>query len=166
MGGKIAPSKTLWLFLALYIYYCLPVLLLFDSNINSFRWILWTILGIMIARLVIQGILMYSTKTWKPVYGMLFNGGTILVVAISVFIALMSIQIELQSTEFNTLFYACLIILFTSTDSYYAFHFDKIVEGKTQGDEAIPHKTSLQLVLFAFISQTFRLLKRNALHET
>ena len=132
MGGKIAPSKTLWLFLALYIYYCLPVLLLFDSNINSFRWILWTILGIMIARLVIQGILMYSTKTWKPVYGMLFNGGTILVVAISVFIALMSIQIELQSTEFNTLFYACLIILFTSIDSYYAFHFDKIVEGKTR----------------------------------
>ena len=49
----------------------------------------------------------------------------------------MQFPIELQSTEFNTLFYASLIILFTLIDSYYAFHFDKIVKGKTQGDDAI-----------------------------
>lgn len=137
MGGKIASSKTLWLFLALYVYYCLPVFLLFDFGLNSFQWLLWIILSIMILRLVVQGILMYYLKAWKPIYGMLFNGGTILVVAICILISMMQSSIDFWSTEFNVIFYAFLIMLFTSIDSYYAYHFEKIVEGKTQGNDAI-----------------------------
>ena len=137
MGGKIAPSKTLWLFLALYVYYCLPLILIFGTGNNSFDWILWIILSIMVLRLVVQGISMYALKNWKPIYGMLFNGGTILVVVICIVLALMESEIDFRSQEFNIIYYAFLIILFTSIDSYYAFHFDKIVEGKTQGNDAI-----------------------------
>ncbi len=71
IGGDIALSKAVWLALAILFWLLLPGLILMDARTvgasrSPFAWLL----GLMAARGVIEGLMLYVYNNWSPLYGM------------------------------------------------------------------------------------------------
>lgn len=70
IGGEIALPKLMWLGYALLFWLGLPLLIVGDRRsppiiARTFAWLL----ALMVARVVIEGVMLYITKNWSPLYG-------------------------------------------------------------------------------------------------
>ena len=70
IGGEIALPKLMWLGYALLFWLGLPLLIVGDRRsppiiARAFAWLL----ALMGARVVIEGVMLYITKNWSPLYG-------------------------------------------------------------------------------------------------
>ncbi len=70
IGGEVAFSKAVWLALAILFWLLLPALILVDARTvhasrRPFAWLL----GLMAARGVIEGLMLYVYNNWSPLYG-------------------------------------------------------------------------------------------------
>lgn len=132
MGGSISIPKTIWLFLALYQYFVLVLVFLFSYH-GEFIMIIGVLGVLFYLRALFQGIIMYWTKRWKPLYGIIANAilsGWILWCLIAI------LNSNLSVYNAGTI-YLIGTLLFLMTDTYYAYHFNKLVAGKTMGESAI-----------------------------
>lgn len=133
LGGEISGPKVYWLFFCLYAYYAVPVLVLAyaaDGNV-SLTWLFRGMLGLMLFRMVFQGLWMFVFKKWTPYYGMTFN---------VLFVAFVWYQVGviLQEGAWNRwLYLAILISIHALIDTWYAGVFFRLVGQRTQGDEAV-----------------------------
>lgn len=135
MGGKISPAKSYWLGFALMVYYvCVPVLI-WDTYSPSFiRFALSLFFGVFLLRGLLQMILMYILKSWTTTMGILANGLGLLALIVP-FIVGWSRSERIEDGGYLTvvgLIASCLIL-----DSYYAWRFNRLVKGQTQGDDGI-----------------------------
>lgn len=70
IGGEIALSKAVWLALAILFWLLLPALILMDGKtVNACRLPFAWLLGLMTARGVIEGLMLYVYNNWSPLYG-------------------------------------------------------------------------------------------------
>ncbi|MDK2125814.1 hypothetical protein [Parachitinimonas caeni] len=76
-GGEIALPKLLWLFSALWCWVVQPPLLWADARSQApFRRLLACFMLWMLARAVVELWMMYVTHSWRPLYGILHNTGS------------------------------------------------------------------------------------------
>lgn len=69
-GGQVAPLKLAWLGCAILFWYVLPALLLLDERISwAARLAVTILLANMVARAIIELVMMYVTKNWHPWLG-------------------------------------------------------------------------------------------------
>lgn len=86
IGGEIALPKLMWLGYALLFWLGLPLLVVCDVRsppllARAFAWLL----ALMAARAVIEGVMLYITKNWSPLYGIAHD--LICMAAMAVFLA-------------------------------------------------------------------------------
>lgn len=73
-GGRIALPKLLWLVTAIWAWYVQPLLLWADSRVQGVeRQGLLGLILLMGVRAVVEGVMLYGTHNWNPMYGVLFN---------------------------------------------------------------------------------------------
>ncbi len=73
-GGHIALPKLLWLMTAIWAWYIQPILLLTDARVEGVaRLGVKALLVLMGIRAVVEGVMLYGTHNWSPVYGIVFN---------------------------------------------------------------------------------------------
>ena len=133
IGGAISKPKAYWLFFCLFLYYFMPIWFIsyFNELPSTQIFIYKGIICIMVLRLVFQGIYMFYIKKWTPKFGIAFNFFLVLFILTTAAGAFDQFGVEpFQYT-------ALLIALMAVIDSYYAYTFRKLVEGKTVGEEAI-----------------------------
>jgi hypothetical protein len=70
VGGKIATAKLLWLFYAIFFWFVLPALVLFDGRGSAGMHRIYSLhLANMCARGLIELFMMYVSLNWHPYYG-------------------------------------------------------------------------------------------------
>lgn len=130
MGGNIALAKSLWLSYTILTWFTLPILFQFDDSLGqSFKRLMLIFTLSMWTRGVIELILLFKFKNWKPKYGISHNIFTIVLFSLSFFILF-------PITKFEVLF-AGAIILGLMLETYYAFFFHKNLGVKTEGETPI-----------------------------
>jgi hypothetical protein len=130
MGGKIAYSKSLWLFYCIFTWFVIPLALLTNGIETKFHLLLLCFGLSFWIRGLFEMIMLYITKSWKPIYGISHNIFTfILVFALSVYF-----REELFFWEIHFVIFTMLALSF---ETYYAFFFKKYIGEKTKGDQAI-----------------------------
>lgn len=74
-GGAIAPQKLLWLGVALWYFYALPLLIWLDPARHAgLRGVMGLFLAAMLLRGVVELYLIYVALGWSPWMGLAFNG--------------------------------------------------------------------------------------------
>lgn len=157
LGGTISKAKAYWLTYVLFNYFGVSLYFLLSLSPESIGYnglFIFTVL--IILRTLIQLIMMFGLRNWRPPYGIFSN----LLIAI---FTISYIFWEIYGNEFVEiqdyilpLFLAKLTIILLC-DSYYALAFYKIVGDETTGDQAIWFANN-QDVRFQFINQlTYRL---------
>jgi len=139
LGGGISKPKAVWLFLALYLYFILPVICYaaFDSILSpGIKNGLALLTGLLYLRAFMQPVLMYRLKIWTPIMGIAYN------LLCSFFLIYRFFKIDFQPLAENAYDVQIVFLLAISlgallTDSFYAWSFYKIVGNDTQGDKAI-----------------------------
>lgn len=130
MGGKIAYSKSLWLFYCIFTWFIIPLNLLTNGIESKFHLILLCFGLSFWIRGLIEMIMLYITKSWKPIYGISHN--------IFTFFLLVGLAVYFRNDIY---FWEKQFVIFTmialSFETYYAFFFKKHIGEKTEGEEAI-----------------------------
>jgi hypothetical protein len=136
MGGEISLPKTFWLFFALYCYYILPFLLLWEVPFNAF-WsrVMVSMLLVNYSRLIVQGLSMYVYKNWHPIHGMIWNlSAAVIILSVTL------VNWDRQVPTLNAPGYVVFLLLYlvlVLTDTYYAYTFKEIVGKSTTGDHPV-----------------------------
>ncbi len=81
VGGAIALPKLLWLALALWFWYVLPLLFVLDARLRPTRALHALFAANMLARALIELWMMYVSSNWHPYYGIahdLFSAALVL----------------------------------------------------------------------------------------
>lgn len=81
VGGAIALPKLLWLALALWLWYVLPLMFVFDARLNTTRALHAVFAANMLARAIVELWMMYVSSNWHPYYGIahdLFSAALVL----------------------------------------------------------------------------------------
>jgi hypothetical protein len=128
MGGSIAWSKCFWLNYTIINWFLLP-LYFWYSDIGPLKYTLMTIASMMWIRGIIELYMLFVTKNWKPMYGIIHNVMTILA-AFVVFYFNPRISM-LESI------YTLSLFISLNLEIYYATFFHEHVGEKTQGDKAV-----------------------------
>jgi len=130
LGGKIAYSKSLWLFYCIYSWFVIPFALISQGIENKFHIIL-LIFGISFwTRGIAELFMLYRTKNWKPEYGIFHN---------LLSFALLAVLTLIWRNElfFIQKLHLITLMISLSFETYYAIFFKKFIGSKTQGDQAI-----------------------------
>lgn len=133
IGGKISKAKVVWLCLAIYIYFPVMTLLVFEKSLpREFQIIFGSVSILMWLRAAGELYLLYGIKQWSPLMGIGHN-----MLCLSVIFAEVSfLKIFLYDSwplELLLGLMSCCLVL----DSYYAYQFRKIVHAKTKGAEGL-----------------------------
>ena len=152
LGGEMALSKSLWLSFAILSWFILPLVFYFESLSFHFKIVLIAISLSMWIRGIIELVMLYFWKNWKPIYGIVHN----------VFTFCLGIYVLISNTLVNSNERIYLISIFLSLifEIYFAYFFHKNLGKKTEGDEAIwfanatdpIYKTNLQITFIANIT--------------
>ncbi|MEZ4247267.1 MAG: hypothetical protein R3B99_03395 [Polyangiales bacterium] len=134
LGGKISRAKAAWLTFAVLFWLGVCPLLAFEPSL-PLRW--RVVLGVFGAQFWLRGLvelwMLYVTKSWRPPHGIahdLFS--LILVVTIAVGFG----PVMLDAPNLVGLGATTLVVLSLMAETYYAWVFFGLVEGKTTGDTA------------------------------
>jgi hypothetical protein len=130
IGGRIAPSKLLWLNYTLLNWFFLPVVIYFYDLAPEIRIPLLAISCSMWIRGVIELIMLYIFKNWTPPIGMVHNTFTII---LALFISLTQVDFNLSIS----ILYLISLIYSLCCENYYAYEFYKVIGAKTKGEEGI-----------------------------
>jgi hypothetical protein len=130
LGGEIAYSKSLWLFYCIFTWFIIPLALVSSGVISPFHIIILALGVSFWVRGLLEMIMLYITKSWKPIYGISHN--------IFTFICVFGLTLYLrENIYFWEIFFIIQILLSLSFETYYAFFFKKHIGSKTQGDDAV-----------------------------
>jgi hypothetical protein len=130
IGGEIALSKSFWLSYTLLSWFVLPLLFLYHTNLSiNFRMIMGALTCSMWIRGIIELIMMFRFKGWKPIYGIIHDIFTIILIMSFFVTSPINIKFELV--------YFIGISLSLVLETYYAYIFYRHVGEKTQGDKAV-----------------------------
>jgi hypothetical protein len=91
--------------------------------------------GWLVLRAGVQFFLMFSSKSWTPVWGLFFNAGLVVLAAMMI-LELVQNGLSYTHGRFWISFHIALIYISIS-DSYYAYQFYRIVGKGTMGKGAI-----------------------------
>ncbi|MEM7374047.1 MAG: hypothetical protein AAF587_35975 [Bacteroidota bacterium] len=137
LGGKISLPKSYWLGFALMVYFLLVPVLIWDIHTPEVvRLSLTAFFVVFLLRGIAQLLLMYSLKSWTTKHGIVSNiiGLIALILPVLIFSLFRPGSLEIGSgyVGITALIGSCLLL-----DSYYAFQFNLLVQGNTQGDKGI-----------------------------
>lgn len=157
VGGSISPAKSYWLSYALFNYLALSVLLLVYSPASlPFYFGLLVFVALIYLRSMVQMLMMYKFKNWRPPYGIFSN----LLFAGVIIIFLITDYSSLNFSDWQLLVLPLFLIKITALllcDTYYAFAFYRIVGDSTTGEQAIWFAASEDDRFTAINRLTFRL---------
>lgn len=128
IGGKIAVSKLFWLDYTLIAWFFTPPIIYFFSKSNLKTALLGLTLS-MWTRGIIELYLLFVTKKWKPIYGIVHNVFTLILFTLLLFF---SLPIDKASYFYSISLFISLIL-----ETYYAYFFKVKIGKKTQGEDAI-----------------------------
>lgn len=137
MGGAISPAKSYWLGFALTVYYLWVPLLAWDVYSPALiRGAFSLLFGLFLFRAIFQSWRMYRSRNWTPWHGIGLNLlGLLLLLLSMVWIGWK----EPAALQIGLGYYLALLLAGTCLllDSYYAFQFNRLVQGQTTGKEGI-----------------------------
>jgi hypothetical protein len=129
LGGTIAVSKTFWLSYTIISWFILPLILIYKPYSIEFKIVLASLSLSMWVRGLIELIMLYKYKNWKPIYGLVHNVFTLLIMLLTF------IFNNPSSTKENI--YLISISCSLGFEIYYAHFFHKYLGKKTEGDNAV-----------------------------
>lgn len=88
LGGQIALTKSIWLFLAIFYWFCLPIFVVINKSSEvTFRWIYGIFLMNMLARGIIELFMMYQGHNWSYYLGLGHDVFSIFLIGIMLWLA-------------------------------------------------------------------------------
>jgi len=129
IGGKIAWTKSFWLSYTLIAWFFLPPIFYFQ-DIGPAKNLLIIISLSFWIRGIIELVMLFKFKNWKPIYGISHNIFSIILGAYLHFDN--RVGLDRYSFIFITSIFIGLLL-----ETYYAYFFHQHVGEKTQGDKAI-----------------------------
>jgi len=157
IGGAISMAKAFWLAYALFNYLGLSLYLLIVLPQDMVGYLgLLTFTSLIYTRTIIQGIMMFRSKNWKPPYGIISNLLVALVLVTFLGLGFLDSENTFVSQHIIHIFIVKLTAILLC-DSYYAFLFYRIVGDATIGEQAVWFAAS-EDTRFDFVNRlTFRL---------
>jgi hypothetical protein len=135
LGGRISRAKAVWLTFAVLYWLGVCPLLAFEPSL-PWRW--RVVLGVFGAQFWLRGVaemwMLYVTKSWRPPYGIAHDVFSIaLVIGTTLWFGPLTTDApNLVGLGVTALLLASLIV-----ETYYAWVFFGLVEGKTTGDDGV-----------------------------
>ncbi len=157
IGGAISRAKSFWLSYVLFNYLALSIVLLIYTPADfPFYYGLLVFVILIYFRSIVQMLMMYKFKNWKPLYGIGSNLFFFLVTLFFLIHDFTSLIFSDWQLLILPLFLVkiCMLLL---CDSYYAYVFHKAVGNATTGDQAIWFAGSHDARFNAVNSLTFQL---------
>ncbi|HQW71579.1 MAG: hypothetical protein IPO45_09990 [Saprospiraceae bacterium] len=137
IGGAISKAKTIWLFFALFQYYFFSVFVLLLCFGTLLTPVLVAACGFFLLRFILQFVIMYFFKKWRPPMGIAMNIVSFLVIISMLFHFMSGNIFEWIAWDRVAFLYTVLILCILATDSVYAWMFYKIVGLRTMGENGI-----------------------------
>lgn len=135
LGGRISRAKAAWLTFAVLFWLGVCPLLAFEPSLPS-RWRL--VLGVFGAQFWLRGLaelwMLYVSKTWRPPYGIghdVFS--LVLVLGMTVGFG----AFPLDAPNLVGFAATALVVISLVAETYYAWVFFHLVEGRTTGDDGV-----------------------------
>jgi len=135
LGGRISRAKAAWLTFAVLFWLGVCPLLAFEPSL-PLRWRL--VLGVFGAQFWLRGLaelwMLYVSKTWRPPYGIghdVFS--LVLVLGMTVGFG----AFPLDAPNLVGLAATALVVVSLVAETYYAWVFFHLVEGRTTGDDGV-----------------------------
>jgi len=157
LGGEISPSKALWLYWTISVWFMLlPYALLTHRWQDAFHYG-WYVLTIsMWVRGIAEIYMLFVSKNWTPYIGISHDVITLVAVAIAY---LLNGNSFLYGAWWVQMFSIALLVSLT-VEIYYAKAFLKIVGAKTKGDDGIwyAHKNDPAFIRLLQVTTTFNIL--------
>ena len=157
IGGAISQAKALWLTYVLFNYFGVSLYFLQSlskATIGYNGLLIFTVL--IILRSLIQLIMMFGLRNWRPPYG-IFSNLLVAIFMVSFLVWEFFSYEMIEIKDYVLLLFLAKLTIILLCDSYYALAFYKIVGDKTTGDQALWFANS-QDVRFQFINKlTYRL---------
>ena len=138
MGGGISRPKAIWLTYAVYVWFFMTPILALEGNIaNHYRIILGAFAVSMWARGIVELLMLYVWKNWRPPYGVAHNIFSLVILIGGC--GYYSEKITLNSDALSqwVLGYVSFLIIAMVCETYYAINFHETVNGQTTGDEGV-----------------------------
>ncbi|MBX3249983.1 MAG: hypothetical protein KF901_22590 [Myxococcales bacterium] len=135
LGGRISRAKAAWLTFAVLFWLGVCPLLALEPSLPT-RW--RVVLGVFAAQFWLRGLvelyLLYVTKSWRPPYGIAHD-----LFSLALVLALVALPggFPLEPAHLVGLAASTLVALSLVAETYYAWVFFQLVEGKTTGDEGV-----------------------------
>ena len=137
IGGKIAPAKMAWLLYVVYLWFFLcPLMLLHPYLQLPIADLVWFAAGTMWIRGIIELIMMYVSKNWKPPYGIAHDIFSFVGMLVGFWLIY---QKNLRYQDIDVLVMTLLgVVTFTFfLETVYAMVFYRLVGTHTVGDDAV-----------------------------
>ncbi len=138
LGGRISRPKLLWLLYAIYVWFLVCPLLAFDPGVpKHIRRILAVFAAAMWIRGLLEMVMLYVTKNWRPPYGVAHDVFSMVILVLGL-LFYRNHWDALQGT-LPTWTFAFMLVLLASlaVETYYAAAFFRAVEGRTTGEDGL-----------------------------
>jgi hypothetical protein len=138
LGGAISGPKQLWLGFTLFTWFLACPLLALDPSVpGALREVLGTFAALMWVRGVAEMVMLYRTRNWRPPYGIAHD-----LVCLAVVVAgLLEIDPLLATTPGPLVAwqraFGWVIAVSLVVETYYAYAFFRLVEGRTTGEDGV-----------------------------
>ena len=138
MGGPVGRAKQIWLIWAVYTWFFLtPLFALIPSLSEPLRAVLLGFSGLMLARGIVELVMLYGTKNWRPPYGIAHDVVCAVgLLAGSAWVVLGDAPLEGPLEAWGRGLLATLTVSLL-LETYYALAFSRAVEGRTTGDDGV-----------------------------
>jgi hypothetical protein len=136
IGGRMSRPKQVWLGYAVYTWFFVcPVIGLFEVSLApALRWACALFGGFMWIRGIVELVMLYATKTWRPPYGVAHDLASIALILLTLGLG------DLEATRALdrwTLAFIASVVVSLGLETYYALAFHRAVRGHTTGDAGI-----------------------------
>ena len=138
LGGAISRAKQVWLTWAVYTWFVLAPLFGLAGGLRPVtRGVLLAFAASMWLRGVVELVMLFVTKNWRPPYGIAHDVFTAGLLAVG--LGLMAPQAPVPFAGADGWGLSLVLVLWVSMglETYYALAFHRAVEGRTTGDDGI-----------------------------
>lgn len=134
MGGAISRAKQVWLVWAVYVWFvATPVLAFAPIFPSPARIVLGAFSGFMLLRGLIELVMLFVTKNWRPPYGIAHDVACVVLLLGG----LVWIAGHDEPVGGWALAYLGVLTVSLMLETYYAFAFHGLVQGRTTGDDGV-----------------------------
>ena len=138
MGGPMARPKQIWLIWAVYTwFFATPLFAMSPALSTPLRTVLGAFSILMIARGVVEVVMLYVTKSWRPPYGIAHD---VLCAAVllsgSAWVVFGGSPLDDPIEAWGRGLLAALTVSLL-LETYYAVSFHRAVDGRTTGDDGV-----------------------------